>query len=160
TIALTGTPLENHLGELFSIVDLVFPSLLGTEQTFRERFRRPIEGGRDDTRLAVLGRLLAPFLLRRTRDGVLGDLPPREEITEAIELGTEEKKRYLALRRACELDFGKRKKGETAAQLRIALFGALTRLRQLACDPGLLDPAFEGKSTKIARTVELCAELA
>ncbi|MBX3192200.1 MAG: DEAD/DEAH box helicase [Labilithrix sp.] len=160
TIALTGTPLENHLGELFSIMDLVFPSLLGTEATFRERFRRPIEGGRDGTRLAVLGRLLSPFLLRRTRASVLDDLPPREEITETIDLGPEETKRYLALRRACELQFAKRKKGETAAQLKIALFAALTRLRQLACDARLVDPTFTGKSTKIVRVVELCSALA
>src|SRR5439155_13171550 len=101
-IALTGTPLENQLGELYSIADLVFPGLLGGEPVFRERFRRPIEGARDETRLAVLGRLLSPFLLRRTRAEVLRELPPREEITEYIDLSPDEVKRYLALRRACE----------------------------------------------------------
>jgi SNF2 family DNA or RNA helicase len=160
TIALTGTPLENHLGELFSITDLVFPGLLGSEPTFRERFRKPIEGARDETRLAVLGKLLAPFLLRRTRGNVLRELPPREEIVEHVELSPEETKRYLALRRVCEQQFAKRKRGETAAQLRIALFAALTRLRQLACDARLVDPTFEGRSTKIARIVELCVALA
>jgi superfamily II DNA or RNA helicase len=161
TIALTGTPLENHLGELFSIVDLAFPGLLGTEAAFRERFRKPIEGQqRDDVRLAVLGRLLAPFLLRRTRAKVLEELPPREEITEYIDLDPSEQKRYLALRRACEQQFAKRKKDETAAQLKIALFAALTRLRQLACDVRLVDPTYEGRSSKIARAVEICRELA
>jgi superfamily II DNA or RNA helicase len=160
TIALTGTPLENHLGELYSITDLVFPGLLGGEPVFREKFRRPIEGARDETRLAVLGRLLSPFLLRRTRKGVLRELPPREEITDWIDLGPEEAKRYLALRRACEQQFAKRKREETAAQLRIALFAALTRLRQLACDVRLVDPTYVGASTKIARTVEIATELA
>jgi superfamily II DNA or RNA helicase len=160
TIALTGTPLENHLGELFSITDLAFPGLLGGEPVFRERFRRPIEGARDEARLAVLGKLLSPFLLRRTRADVLRELPAREEITEYVDLGPEETKSYLALRRACEQQFAKRKREETAAQLRIALFAALTRLRQLACDPRLVDPTYEGSSTKIARTVEIAVELA
>jgi superfamily II DNA or RNA helicase len=161
TITLTGTPLENHLGELFSIVDLAFPGLLGSEAAFREKFRKPIEGTqRDEVRLAVLGRLLAPFLLRRTRAKVLEELPPREEITEYIDLSPDEQKRYLALRRACEQQFAKRKKEETSAQLKIALFAALTRLRQLACDVRLVDPTYEGPSSKIARAVEICVELA
>lgn len=161
TITLTGTPLENHLGELFSIVDLAFPGLLGSEPAFREKFRKPIEGvQRDEVRLAVLGRLLLPFLLRRTRAKVLEELPPREEITEYIELSPPEQKRYLALRRACEQQFAKRKKEETSAQLKIALFAALTRLRQLACDVRLVDPTFEGPSSKITRAVEICVELA
>ena len=161
TITLTGTPLENHLGELFSIVDLAFPGLLGTEAAFRERFRKPIEGThRDEVRLAVLSRLLGPFLLRRTRARVLEELPAREEITEYIDLDANEQKRYLALRRACEQQFAKRKSGETAAQLKIALFAALTRLRQLACDVRLVDPTYEGRSSKITRCVELCRELA
>jgi superfamily II DNA or RNA helicase len=161
TIALTGTPIENHLGELFSIVDLAFPGLLGQEAAFRERFRKALEGGhRDEVRMAVLSRLLGPFLLRRTRANVLGELPPREEITEYIDLDTQEQKRYLALRRACEQQFAKRKSSETAGQLKIALFAALTRLRQLACDVRLVDPSYEGKSSKITRTVSLCSSLA
>jgi superfamily II DNA or RNA helicase len=161
TIALTGTPLENHLGELFSIVAIVFPGLLGDEATFRDRFRRPIEGGqRDGDRLVALGRLLGPFLLRRTRAAVLTELPPREEITEYIDLAPEESRRYLALRRACETQFTTRDQEETSAQLRIALFAALTRLRQLACDVRLVDPTFEGASTKISRAVELATQLA
>ena len=160
TIALTGTPLENHAGELFSIVDLVFPGLLGTEHTFRERFRKPIEGTRDSTRLAILGRLLGPFLLRRTRKEVLDELPPREEITEWIELSKPEQKKYLALRKACEQQFAKRKKGETSAQMKIALLAALTRLRQLACDPALVDPTWTEESTKTTRAVEIVTALA
>ncbi|HSO34535.1 MAG TPA: DEAD/DEAH box helicase [Labilithrix sp.] len=160
TIALTGTPLENHLGELFSIVDLAFPGLLGSEPTFRERFRKPIEGQRDAVRLDVLGRLLEPFLLRRTRATVLQELPAREEITESLELDPIEQKRYLALRRVCEQQFAKRKASETSAQLKIALLAALTRLRQLACDVSLVDPTYTGPSTKITRAVELAVELA
>jgi len=162
TIALTGTPLENHLGELFNIVDLVFPGLLGDPDGFRERFRKPIEAHKNEERLASLSKLLAPFLLRRTRASVLRELPPREEITEQLELSPPERKRYLALRKACEDQFQKRKskKDDTPAQLRIALLAALTRLRQLACDPQLVDPTYDGPSTKIGRVVELTTELA
>ena len=162
TIALTGTPLENHLGELFSIVDSVFPGLLGDEAGFREHFRRPIESKRDPDRLASLNRLISPFMLRRTRAEVLRELPAREEITERLELSAPEQKRYLALRKACEEQFarGRRKKGETPAQFRIALLAALTRLRQLACDPRLVDKTYDGPLTKLARVVELTTELA
>jgi superfamily II DNA or RNA helicase len=163
TIALTGTPLENHLGELFSIIDIAFPGLLGDEGDFKEKFRRPIESKHDTERLAALSRLIGPFLLRRTRAAVLQELPPREEITERLELSKEEQKRYLALRKACEEQFAgsqRRKRGETPAQFRIALLAALTRLRQLACDPRLVDATYDGPTTKIARVVELTTELA
>jgi SNF2 family DNA or RNA helicase len=160
TIALTGTPLENHLGELFSIVDIAFPGLLGDEQAFREHFRRPIEAHRESERLALLGSLLGPFLLRRTRASVLQELPPREDITEHLDLSLQERKRYLALRKVCEESLTKRKSDETPAQLRIALLAALTRLRQMACDVRLVDPEFDGPSTKIVRAVELARQLA
>src|SRR5262249_8076057 len=154
TIALTGTPLENHLGELFSIVDIAFPGLLGDEPAFRERFRRPIEVHRDTDRLVVLGTLLGPFLLRRTRASVLEELPAREEITEQIELSLPERKRYLALRNECAKALDKPKQGATPSQFRIALLAALTRLRQMACDVRLVDREFDGPPTKITRVVE------
>lgn len=160
TIALTGTPLENHLGELFSIVDIAFPGLLGDEATFREFFRRPIEAHREGERLRTLAHLLGPFLLRRTRKDVLQELPLREEITEHLELSLAERKRYAALRKVCEDSLKRQSRVETPAQLRIVLLAALTRLRQMACDIRLVDPAFDGPSTKIARVVELVKELA
>ncbi len=160
TIALTGTPLENHLGELFSIVDVAFPGLLGDEPRFREHFRRPIEMQRDADRLALLGSLIGPFLLRRTRASVLEELPPREEITELVELSVPERTRYLALRNECAKALQSGPRPKVPSQFRIALLAALTRLRQMACDVRLVDPAFDGPSTKIARVVELARQLA
>ena len=161
TIALTGTPIENHLGELYSLMFLVFPGLLGDEPTFREQFRRPIEAMKDTVRMHALGRLIAPFLLRRTRAAVLDELPAREEITEKLALSAPEKKAYLALRKAVELEFSKRRRSdEPWAKVRIALLAALTRLRQMACDIRLVDKGFEGPSTKIERCVEIARELA
>jgi superfamily II DNA or RNA helicase len=158
TVALTGTPLENHLGELYSVVDVAFPGLLGTEPRFRQHFRRPIEVQRDAARLGDLSALVAPFLLRRTRAAVLADLPPREQITEYVDLSPPEARRYAALRRAAEQALGGGR--SRPAELRIELLAALTRLRQMACDVRLVDPAFDGPSTKIDRVVELAVELA
>jgi len=161
TIALTGTPLENHLGELYSIVDIAFPGLLGDEPTFREQFRKPIESSRDEDRLAVLGALIGPFLLRRTRASVLDELPPREEVTEEIELSLAERRRYVALRDECAKHLETEKVGRKApSQFRIMLLAALTRLRQMACDVRLVDPEFGGPSTKVARAVELAQQMA
>ncbi|HEX7667687.1 MAG TPA: DEAD/DEAH box helicase [Polyangiaceae bacterium] len=163
-IALTGTPLENHLGELWSLMDVVFPGLLGTEAAFRERFRRPIEGQKDARKLAALSRLIGPFLLRRTRSVVLEELPAREEIVEYVDLDPAETKRYAALRRACEIEFqsGQENGGGGAqrqAQMKIALLAALTRLRQLACDVSLVDPTFTGPSSKLLRATDLVSQI-
>ncbi|MBS2016227.1 MAG: DEAD/DEAH box helicase [Deltaproteobacteria bacterium] len=160
TIALTGTPVENHLGELFSVIDAAVPGLLGNEMIFRELFRRPIEGKGDSGRLGLLTRMIGPFVLRRTRASVLDDLPEREEITEYVDLSAAERKHYLALRKACERTLAKRKRGETDAQLKIAILAALLRLRQLACDVRLVDDSFQGESTKIERIVELATQVA
>lgn len=160
TIALTGTPLENHLGDLWSLFDQVFPGLLGREPDFRERFRKAIESGEGSPKLGALSRLVAPFLLRRTRGDVLRELPARAELTQLIELSPDEAKRYASLRRACELEFGKRDKGETTAQTKIALLAALTRLRQLACDVSLVDDKWTAPSSKLVRLTELATTLA
>jgi len=159
TVALTGTPVENHLGDLHALVDQVFPGLLGPEPTFRERFRKPIETSGDDERLAILSRLLAPFLLRRTRKSVLEELPARDETTRLVELSDGEAKRYAALRRACELQMARRQKGETAAQTKIALLAALTRLRQLACDVSLVDDTWTEPSTKLSELVDIVLQI-
>lgn len=160
TIALTGTPVENHLGELYSVVDCAVPGLLGHEMIFREVFRRPIEGRGDSGKLALLTKLLAPFVLRRTRASVLDDLPEREEITEYVDLSAAERKHYLALRKACEAALTKRRAGETQQQFRVAVLAALLRLRQLACDVRLVDDSFDGESTKIVRIVQLVTQIA
>lgn len=160
TIALTGTPVENDLGELHAIVDLAFPGLLADDRVFRETFRRPIEQRGDKDRLAILGRLLGPFMLRRTRAAVLDELPARQEVTELVDLSDDERKRYLALRKVVEEDIAQRKRNGGVGGMRIELLAALTRLRQLACEVRLLDPEYQGPSTKTGRVVELATQLA
>jgi SNF2 family DNA or RNA helicase len=156
TIALSGTPIENHLGELWSIFSLVFPGLLGSAKAFHLRFRENIEGVPDSPALDALRELLRPFLLRRTRADVLAELPAREDFTEFIQLGSDERTRYETLRKACELEFLREDKRLSVAQKRIQIFAAITNLRQLACHPGLVDPSYVGGSQKLERLVELC----
>lgn len=158
TIALTGTPVENHLGELWSVMSLAFPGLLGSEPAFRSRFRD--NAGASELALATLNRLLAPFLLRRTRANVLSELPERQNVDVMIDLSAAERKRYDTLRRACELQFVERDVGLTAAQEKIQILAALTRLRQMACDVKLVEPKFKGESAKLERLKALCQDLA
>ena len=88
-IGLSGTPLENHLGELWSLFRTISPGLLGSWERFRTRFADPIERHKDDERRQSLARLVRPFILRRTKDTVLKELPPRTEITLQAELKSE-----------------------------------------------------------------------
>lgn len=93
-IGLSGTPLENHLGELWSLFRTISPGLLGSWDRFRQRFADPIERHKDDQRRQSLARLVRPFILRRTKDKVLQELPPRTEITLQAELSPLERRRY------------------------------------------------------------------
>lgn len=98
--ALSGTPVENRLEELWSLYDLVTPGLLGSRESFHRRFASPIEKGSGGHARQALKTLLRPYLLRRTKAAVLAELPPRTEITLEIEPGDEERAFYEALRRA------------------------------------------------------------
>ena len=159
SLALTGTPLENHLGELWSLMRVISPGLLGSWERFRERFADPIERGRDHQRLLSLGRVLRPFMLRRTKSEVLTELPPRTEIVHTVELSAEERKRYDAARLAALAELSSNNKGENDQQRRIRILSWLTRLRQLACHPQLVDPRWSKSSSKLDAMMEIIREL-
>src|SRR5690606_28200016 len=97
-VALTGTPLENRLSELWSIVSTVHPGLLGPWPHFRARFAQPIERDGDRDRLAALSALVRPYLLRRTKEVVTPELPPRIEVLREVELSEPERRLYEAER--------------------------------------------------------------
>jgi superfamily II DNA or RNA helicase len=153
-VALTGTPLENRLSELWSIVSIVHPGLLGTWEHFRDRFASPIERDGDRERLAALAELVRPYLLRRTKEVVTPELPPRVEMLREVELGVAERRLYEAERNKALEQLTS--VGETE---RFRVLATITRLRQLACDPALVVPDAAVASSKLAALMELVDEL-
>ena len=99
-LGLTGTPIENHLGELWSLMRVICPGLLGSWEQFRGRFAVPIEKFGDDGRRRALAALLRPFILRRTKAEVAPELPPRTEVVRSVRLSEEEQALYEELRRS------------------------------------------------------------
>lgn len=157
-LALTGTPLENHLGELWSLFRAVSPGLLGSWEQFKKRFAEPIERSRDEERRTALSRLIRPFILRRRKDEVLTELPPRSENVRFAEFSKSERNRYEEERVKSLLMLTENQKpGEDK---RFQVLAALTRLRQLSCHPKLVDPAWKSKSSaKLDAFLELVEEL-
>jgi len=158
-IALSGTPLENHLGELWSLFAIIFPGLLGSWDQFRERFAAPIERGKDPEANAALARVLRPFLLRRTKQEVARELPSRTEIQVPIALSEEEWTLYEDARLAAVAEVSKQGKGLRNEQQRFQVLAALTRLRLLASHPRLYDGQSRLASSKMRRLLELLEEL-
>ncbi len=159
-IGLSGTPLENHLGELWSLFRTLSPGLLGSWDRFRNRFADPIERHKDDKQRQSLARLVRPFILRRTKDKVLKELPARTEITLHAELSKAERKRYEDVRIAALAELsGESVDASQAGQQRIRTLAWLTRLRQLACHPRLVDPTWKKGSAKLELLMNLVEEL-
>ncbi len=157
-VALSGTPLENHLGELWSLFSVVFPGLLGSWDQFRDRFASPIERGIDPDARGALARVIRPFLLRRTKGEVARELPARTEIQVPISLSADEHALYEDARLAAVAELAKMK-GVRDEQRRFHVLAALTRMRLLASHPKLYDPSSPVASSKLRRAVELLLEL-
>ncbi|MEL6109016.1 MAG: DEAD/DEAH box helicase, partial [Planctomycetota bacterium] len=157
-VALSGTPLENHLGELWSLMRTISPGLLGSWDRFRNRFADPIERHKDAERRNSLAQLVRPFILRRTKDTVLDELPPRTEITLQAHLSAEERNRYDEARMAAlaELNGGG---SEKPGEHRMRTLAWLTKLRQLACHPRLVDRMWTQSSAKLDLLRSLVEEL-
>ncbi len=162
-IGLSGTPLENHLGELWSLFRTLSPGLLGSWDRFRNRFADPIERHKDDERRLSLSRLVRPFILRRTKNTVLTELPPRTEITLHAELSKPERRLYEDARVAALAELsgtgGEAGQAGQAGQQRIRTLAWLTRLRQLSCHPRLVDKTWKKGSAKLDLFTTLVDEL-
>lgn len=160
-IALTGTPVENRLTDAWSLIDLVVPGLLGSLGEFTRSYRTPIEKHGDRTARAALARRLKPFLLRRTKEAVATDLPEKSQIPERIDLAADQ----MALHESQRLLMHDRIRDEIERvglmRAQIVVLAALTRLRQICCDPRLMLPpgAKSPGSAKLDRLLEMLDEL-
>jgi superfamily II DNA or RNA helicase len=137
-LCLTGTPMENHLGELWSLFHVLMPGLLGEESRFRRVFRTPIEKDGSQARRDQLAARVRPFLLRRTKEEVARELPPKTEITRLVELEGPQRDLYesirLAMHRKVQDEVARKGLGRST----MVVLEALLRLRQVCCDPRLL----------------------
>lgn len=150
-IALTGTPVENRLSELWSLYALLFPGLLGSRESFRSRFAVPIEQDKDAGARDSLARVVRPFLLRRTKGEVARELPARIETVVPVALSAGERGLYDDVRLAALAQVG----NAPGMDERFALLAALTRLRLAACHPRLVDEDSVLPSSKLERLLEL-----
>lgn len=136
-LALTGTPIENRLSEIWSIFDFVSPGLLGTLQKFEERYARPIDQG-DSKQAARLRAVIHPFILRRTKLEVAKDLPEKLEFNKIIDMAPEQKAIYLQVLREVRAQVMGEVERVGLAKSQLHILAGLTKLRQAACDPRLL----------------------
>lgn len=143
---MTGTPLENHLGELWNLFQFANPGLLGSPEDFNERFALPIEKNRDEERREQLRRLVQPFILRRRKDEVLRELPAKTEITLSVPLSPEERAFYEALRRNA-LETLSAGADNHAGEKHLRILAEIMRLRRAACHPNLADAGAGFKSS-------------
>ncbi|HCH65646.1 MAG TPA: hypothetical protein DFR83_22775 [Deltaproteobacteria bacterium] len=148
-LALSGTPVENRSTELWSLFRVLVPGLLGSHDWFRTEIAQPADSGSAQARTR-LSALVAPFLLRRTKQQVAKELPDRTEVIRRVTLSRSERRLYDAARLA-----GLQLRQEDPRKARFAVLKALTRLRQLACDPRLVDPRSRVTSSKLAALLEL-----
>jgi len=161
-LALTGTPLENSLQDLWTLVDWINPGLLGDRKRFQTLFRTPIEKHGDAAAQARLRRRLRPFLLRRTKEEVAAELPPKTEILERVDLPKPQQMLYETVRSAMDARVREAIAARGIAAARITVLDALLKLRQVCCDPALVKSAAARAvtdSAKRARLLELLGEL-
>ena len=137
-VCLTGTPLENHLGELWSQLDLAVPGLLGDERAFRRHYRGPIEKQNDEACQQRLNQRIAPFILRRTKAEVASELPAKTEITRRVVLEGKQRELYESLRLSLAEELREVIAQRGIEHSGIIVLDALLKLRQACCDPHLV----------------------
>ena len=149
-VCLSGTPVENHLGELWSLFEFLMPGLLGSSETFRETFRNPIEKDGNQQRADALAQKVGPLILRRTKDQVATELPPKTEIPHIITLGEQEKDLYETVRSTMDKHV-RQALALRGQQAQMVFLDALLKLRQICCHPYLVNLEAEMKSDASAK---------
>ncbi len=162
-LCLTGTPMENHLGELWAQFDFLLPGFLGNQEQFTRNYRTPIEKEGDGEKLQRLVRRTAPFMLRRVKDQVAKELPQKTELLRVAPLGDRQAALYESIRLTMEKRVRQAIAQKGLARSHITIFDALLKLRQVCCDPRLLPAGTRGvknaESAKLEMLMELLPEM-
>ena len=158
-VITTGTPIENHLGELWSLFRFLNPGLLGTQQQFMQHFITPIERDGDHDARLHLRKLIQPFILRRTKTQVLDELPPKTEITVEIPLSEPERALYEAVRSSAVENLSKQPDQQQGGGSHLKVLAAITKLRLASCHPKLVMADSTLSSSKLDRFGQLVEEL-
>ncbi|MDR1938668.1 MAG: DEAD/DEAH box helicase [Tannerellaceae bacterium] len=152
-VALTGTPIQNHLGEIWNIFNFINPGLLGSLDHFTDTFIK----SDDEKKRKYLKKLISPFILRRTKTAVLDELPPKTEIVKKIQLSAEEKAFYETMRRKAIENLSR--DDVNSGVKHIQILTEITKLRKACCHPQMIDPDTRIASSKLATFLEIVSEL-
>ncbi len=147
--ALTGTPIENSLTELWSIFDFIMPGYLMTHTKFVKNYEQPIAKTEDNKALNDLNKHVRPFILRRLKSQVVKELPPKIEHKLIVEMGDEQKKVYAAYLANAKREINKNITEKGFDKSRLIILSVITRLRQICCDPSIFIENFEGENGKL-----------
>jgi superfamily II DNA or RNA helicase len=161
-LCLSGTPIENHLGEIWSLFHFLMPGFLGSQARFAKRFRYPVEKHGDSARMVQLRARLTPFILRRTKQLVATELPPKVETVMSVELGGKQADLYETIRLSMEQAVRQAITDKGLAKSQIAILDALLKLRQVCCDPRLVKTEAAAKvktSAKLEQLMEMLPEM-
>jgi superfamily II DNA or RNA helicase len=150
-LCLSGTPVENHLGDLWSLFDFLMPGLLGSASEFMVGYRTPIEQDKNEKQMQALRRAVTPFILRRTKDEVATDLPPKTLLVRPVRLTGSQRQLYESIRVAAHADVRRIVRTKGMAGSTIAILDALMKLRQVCCDPRLVAVSSARRVTESAK---------
>jgi superfamily II DNA or RNA helicase len=160
-LSLTGTPVENSVQDLWAQMEFLNPGVLGSLKRFRARYGTAIEERRDDAARDTLRRIVSPFVLRRRKEDVARDLPPKEEITLELEMDEAQRRVYADIRDACRLKVDEAVRREGINRSALTILEALLRLRQACLMPAVINPAWEeAGSVKLDALLGLLEDIA
>lgn len=158
-LCLTGTPLENHLGELWAQFDFLMPGFLGDVRSFNARWRKPIEENGETLRAQLLAQRVRPFILRRRKQDVAKELPPRTEVIQRVQLQGKQRELYEAVRTTADKQVRRALERQSFDGAQITILDALLKLRQVCCDPRLVKGTTKTAHTMERAKLELLADM-
>jgi superfamily II DNA or RNA helicase len=158
SLCMTGTPMENHLGELWAQFDWLMPGFLGDARHFAAHWRKPIEENGETLRAALLAQRVRPFILRRRKQDVASELPPRTEVIQRIQLQGHQRELYESVRVAADVQVRRVLQRQSFNGAQISILDALLKLRQVCCDPYLVKSGKPADGMERAK-LELLADM-